>query len=208
MRLIAENLAGERGGEPVFSGISFSLEETGALVVIGENGAGKSTLLRIVAGLLHPASGAVRLEGGGETWPDVAAASHYLGHENAMKPALTVGENLGYWRDFLGEQHLTVDEALDEVGLAGIGHLPFGYLSTGQRRRGAIARMLVSYRPLWLLDEPTSGLDARSARMFSALVNAHLGDGGIVVAATHVDLGLREAAQLELGPVPSPHGAG
>lgn len=199
MRLIAENLAGERGGEPVFSNISFSLGETEPLVVTGENGSGKSTLLRILAGLLRPFEGTVRLEAGGETWPDPAAASHYLGHENAMKPALTVSENLDYWRGFLGHPHLTAGEALDEVDLPEIGHLPFGYLSTGQRRRVAIARLLVSYRPVWLLDEPTSGLDARSERMLSALIRAHLEDGGIMVAATHVDLGLAGAASIELG---------
>ena len=103
MRLIAENLGGERGGQPVFSGVDFSLGDGDSLIVTGPNGAGKSTLLRVVAGLLPEASGSVRLEGGGEAFPTVAAASHYLGHLNAMKPALTVAENLRFWRDFCGE---------------------------------------------------------------------------------------------------------
>jgi heme exporter protein A len=199
MKLIAENLAGERGGEPVFEDIGFSLGQSEALTVTGPNGSGKSTLLRIIAGLLPPAAGAVRLEGGGEDWPDVQAAAHYLGHQNAMKTALTVEENLSFWRDFLGEPHLEVGEALEMVGLGDIGHLPFGYLSTGQRRRTAIAKMLVNYRPVWLLDEPTAGLDAASERQFAALMAAHLEDGGIIVAATHLPLGLEGAAELRMG---------
>ncbi|MBN9072510.1 MAG: heme ABC exporter ATP-binding protein CcmA, partial [Rhizobiales bacterium] len=135
MRLIAEELAGERGGERVFSGVDFVLEEGEALVVTGPNGSGKSTLLRVVARLLPAAAGRLALEGGGERWPDVAAALHYLGHQNAMKPALTVGENLLFWQRFCGEATQAVPQALAAVGLAGLGHLPFGYLSTGQKRR-------------------------------------------------------------------------
>ena len=199
MRLIAENLAGERGGEPVFQGVSFNLGEGEGLVVTGANGVGKSTLLRIVAGLLPASGGVIRLDGGGEQWPDIASACHYLGHANAMKTALSVDENLRFWRDFAGEPHLTVDEALEMVGLPQVGHLPYGYLSTGQKRRVSIARLLVSYRPVWLLDEPTAGLDAASERQFAALMRAHLDDGGIVVAATHIPLGLDGVKDLRLG---------
>jgi heme exporter protein A len=198
MRLIADNLSGERGGEQVFSGVGFVLEAGESLVVKGPNGAGKSTLLRIVAGLLPPSFGAVGIEGGSETFPTVAAASHYLGHENAMKTALTVAENLGFWREFLGEPHLECSEALEIVGLGDIGHLPFGYLSTGQRRRASIARLLVSYRPVWLLDEPTAGLDQASEHQLAALMKAHLHDGGIIVAATHQPLGLDGAQTLAM----------
>jgi len=198
MRLFAENLAGERGGEPVFAGVSFSLGAGEALTVTGPNGAGKSTLLRIIAGLLPAAGGRVGLEDAGEAWPAVPAAAHYLGHQNAMKPTLSVEENLGFWRDFLGEPHMETGEALEMVGLGAIGHLPFGYLSTGQKRRAAIARLLASYRPVWLLDEPTAGLDAASERQFAALMAAHLEDGGIIVAATHVALGLA-GQELRMG---------
>ncbi len=196
MRLTADKLSGERGGERVFSGVGFTLEAGGSLVVTGPNGAGKSTLLRVLAGLLPPSSGTAGIEGAGESFPTVAAASHYLGHENAMKTALTVSENLGFWRDFLGEPHLECREALEIVGLGDIGHLPFGYLSTGQRRRASIARLLVSYRPIWLLDEPTAGLDQASEHQFAALMKAHLDDGGIIVAATHQPLGLEGAQTL------------
>jgi heme exporter protein A len=201
MRLAVENLAGERGGEPVFAGVSFALDEGAALAVTGPNGAGKTTLLRIIAGLLPAAAGRVALDGGGEAWPSAQAAAHFLGHQNGMKTALTVEENLSFWRDFNGEPHLEVQEALEMVGLGAIGHLPFGYLSTGQKRRAAIARMLVSYRPLWLLDEPTAGLDAASERQFAELMQAHLEDGGMIVAATHLPLGLKGAGELRMGTV-------
>ncbi|SFO40371.1 heme exporter protein A [Mesorhizobium sp. NFR06] len=198
MRLIAENLGGERGGETVFSNIGFALEKSEALIVTGPNGAGKSTLLRVVAGLLPAAGGKVLVEGGGEAFPTVASASHYLGHLNAMKTALSVEENLGFWRAFQGEPALSVEEALEKVALGGLGHLPLGYLSTGQRRRASIAKLLVSRRPVWLLDEPTAGLDKASEERFAGLMRGHLQDGGIVVAATHLPLGIEGAKALQM----------
>ncbi|MBZ9675314.1 heme ABC exporter ATP-binding protein CcmA [Mesorhizobium sp. ES1-1] len=198
MRLIAENLGGERGGEPVFSGVDFALAQGQALIVTGRNGSGKSTLLRVVAGLLPAAQGRLLIEGGGEDFPTVAAACHYLGHLNAMKTALSVTENLRFWRDFSGPGLSSVDEALDTVGLGGIGHLPFGYLSTGQRRRAAIAKLLVSQRPLWLLDEPTSGLDKASEARFSALMTRYCEGGGMILAATHLPLGIAGAKELAM----------
>ncbi|WP_419695225.1 heme ABC exporter ATP-binding protein CcmA [Mesorhizobium muleiense] len=199
MRLIAENLGGERGGEAVFSGLDFALGKGQALIVTGPNGAGKSTLLRVVAGLLPVVAGRLLLEGGGEDFPSVASACHYLGHQNAMKTALSVAENLRFWRDFSGADFLSAEEALAMVGLDGIGHLPFGYLSTGQRRRAAIAKLLVSRRPLWLLDEPTAGLDKASEERFGRLMREHLDEGGIFIAATHLPLGLEGAQELRMG---------
>ncbi|HTV68035.1 MAG TPA: heme ABC exporter ATP-binding protein CcmA [Rhizobiaceae bacterium] len=198
MRLIAEKLSGERGGEPVFAGVGFSLGPGESLTVTGPNGAGKSTLLRVIAGLLPVASGTIRLDGGGEAWPSVTSACHYLGHQNGMKTALTVAENLRFWREFNGEARLEVEDALHKVALGSIGHLPFGTLSTGQKRRAAIARLLVSHRPVWLLDEPTAGLDASAEAQFAALMKAYLAEGGIIVAATHHALGL-EGARLDMG---------
>ena len=198
MRLIAENLGGERGGETVFANIGFALDKGEALIVTGPNGSGKSTLLRVVAGLLPAAAGKVLVEGGGEAFPTVASASHYLGHLNAMKTALSVEENLGFWRAFQGEPGLGVEEALETVALGGLGHLPFGYLSTGQRRRASIAKLLVSRRPVWLLDEPTAGLDKASEERFAGLMRGHLADGGIVIAATHLPLGLEGARELQM----------
>ena len=197
MRLVAEGLAAERGGEEVFSGVGFAVASGAALLVTGENGSGKSTLLRLVAGLLRPSAGNIALEGAGEG--DLASSCHYLGHANAMKPALTVTENLAFWQDFLGDPELAPAEALDAVGLGDVGHLPFGYLSTGQRRRVSIARLLVSARPVWLLDEPTAGLDRASERRFADLMRGQLEAGGIILAATHQPLGLDGAEELRLG---------
>jgi heme exporter protein A len=197
MRLVAEGLSGERGGEPVFEAVDFALASGEMLVVTGPNGSGKSTLLRVLAGLLPPSGGRVLFEGG-EDWPDRPGACHYLGHQNAMKTPLTVRENVMFWREFSGAPHLEADEALEMIGLGGAGYLPYGYLSTGQKRRAAIARLLVSYRPVWLLDEPTAGLDAGSERQFAALMAAHCEDCGIIVAATHQPLGI-EAPELRLG---------
>lgn len=199
MRLIAGNISGERNGQTVFSGVDFALGEGEALAVTGPNGAGKSTLLRVVAGLLPLAAGSVTFEGGGETWPTVASAAHYLGHLNGMKPSLTVRENLAFWREFLGGG-TDVADALDAVGLEEIGHLPFGYLSTGQRRRIAIAKLLIAKRPVWLLDEPTAGLDAASERRFAELMTAHLANGGMILAATHLPLGIA-SGELRMGEI-------
>ena len=189
MRLEAENLAGERGGETIFSALSFELSSGEALVVTGPNGSGKSTMLRIICGLLAPEDGTVELFEEGTSLP-VRASCHYLGHQNAMKPALSVRENLLFWQKFNGEPRLDIDEALEAVDLPGVEHLPFGYLSTGQKRRVSIAKLLVSYRPLWVVDEPTAGLDKASEARFAELMRGHMQEGGMIVAATHIPLGL------------------
>jgi heme exporter protein A len=196
MRLIAGDLSAERGGELVFCGLNFSVGAGELLVVTGPNGAGKTTLLRVIAGLLRPASGSVALEGGEEG--GIGANSHLLGVHNALKPALTVSQNLDFWREFTGSPLRSSSEALASVGLGGLGSTPFAYLSTGQKRRAAIARLLVGRRPVWLLDEPTSGLDKHGEAMFAALLREHLGTGGITVAATHLSLGVNGAKELRM----------
>ncbi len=198
MRLVAENLGGERGGERLFSGLDFAVSAGNALLVTGPNGAGKSTLLRIIAGLLVQAEGAVHLESPPQPYESLVAATHYLGHLNAMKPVLSIDENLRFWQSFNGTGRCSIVEALERVGLADIGHLPFGYLSTGQKRRASIARLLISDRPVWLLDEPTAGLDKASEMQFTGSMQQHLAGGGIIVAATHLPLGLA-AKELSLG---------
>jgi heme exporter protein A len=197
MRLAATDLAGERGGETVFSGISFSVDGGEALIVIGPNGAGKSTLLRVLAGLLPVAAGRIDFQGDAE-FSDLAPSLHYLGHQNAMKTALTVRENLIFCQRLAGEAHLDVDAASAMVGLQDIIDLPYGYLSTGQKRRIAIARLLLNWRPVWLLDEPTAGLDKASERQFGDLMQAHCDDGGLIIAATHQPLGLEKPRILEM----------
>ena len=197
MRLEAENLAGERGGETIFAGLSFALSEGEALVVTGPNGSGKSTLLRIICGLLQPEAGKVELREDGTVLP-VRAACHYLGHQNAMKPALSVRENLSFWQKFNGAAQSEIDEALEAVDLPGVEHLPFGYLSTGQKRRVSIAKLLVSHRPLWIVDEPTAGLDKASEVRFAEIMRGHMREGGMIVAATHIPLGLEGVSAFDM----------
>ena len=201
MQAKATNLRGRRGDNVVFSEVSFALKSGEALVITGPNGAGKSTLLRVLAGLLGADSGTFRLtDASGITVP-VSEAAHYLGHANAMKRELTVTENLLFWQRFLASDTVSgvsIDEAIEAVGLTGVGHLPFGYLSAGQQRRIALARLLVASRPLWLLDEPTAALDAKADAMFAGLVTAHLEGGGMAIAATHQPLGLASVQSLQL----------
>lgn len=202
MHLIAENLAARRGEDLIFVNVSFHLHPGEALILTGKNGSGKSTLLRVVAGLLRPEKGSVTVSDSpaGESRP-AAEASHYLGHRNAMKTELTVAENLDFWRSFLSSGMRTglgTEEAAEAVGLSGITHLPFGYLSAGQQRRFAFAKLLVSHRPVWILDEPTAALDANADRLFAQLIEAHLTEGGIVVAATHQPLGLERAREMRM----------
>jgi heme exporter protein A len=128
---------------------------------------------------------------------------HLLTTQNAMKDALTVRENLDFWKRFLPDHEsgtgLSAEAALDAVRLAHVIDLPFGYLSTGQRRRVAIARLLVSHRPLWMVDEPTSGLDKASEALFADMAKAHLQSGGLLVAATHLPLGIDGLQHLVIG---------
>jgi len=197
IRLVASDLACIRGGRQVFSGVSFAIGAGEALMVTGPNGAGKSTLLRLLAGLLRPLAGTLALEGG-EPELTVPEQAHYLGHQDALKPALTVTENLDFWLRFLGGGKADVTPALAAVGLSAIAELPAGYLSAGQRRRLSIARLIAVKRPLWLLDEPTSALDVAAQAALAALMREHLAGGGLIVAAVHGPIGLDRAAELNL----------
>ncbi|AWM26887.1 cytochrome C biogenesis protein CcmA [Sinorhizobium fredii USDA 205] len=202
MRLLVESLSARRGEDLIFHDISFVLATGEALVVTGPNGSGKSTLLRVLAGLLQAESGRVSLKDGPSGVEHPRELSHYLGHRNAMKRELTVAENLSFWRRFLGNSPggsgIDLAAAAAAVGLAGIIHLPFGYLSAGQQRRMAMAKLLVAYRPIWILDEPTAALDAGADRLFAGLVAGHLERGGMVIAATHQSLGIGQAKTLQM----------
>jgi heme exporter protein A len=198
MRLLATDLACIRGGRQVFSAVGFAVDAGQALLVTGPNGAGKSSLLRLIAGLLGVAGGRLSLDGGdGEL--TIGEQAHYLGHQDALKPSLSVAENLAFWASMLGDGAVRVEAALAAVGLAGLSRLPAIYLSAGQRRRLSIARLVAITRPIWLLDEPTSSLDASGQAMLADLMHAHLAGGGLVLAATHAPIGLQGVKELRLG---------
>jgi heme exporter protein A len=198
MRLSGENLTCVRGGREVFAGLSFSLSAGEALVVTGRNGAGKSSLLRMIAGLVAIAAGTVALNGSdADAMPGEQA--HYLGHLDAVKPSLSVSENLGFWTAYLGGLPGSVSDALEAVGLEPLAGLPAAYLSAGQRRRLSIARLVAVGRPVWLLDEPTSALDQPSQQKLAELMRSHLASGGMIVAAAHGPIGLDRARELKLG---------
>jgi heme exporter protein A len=181
----------------VFSGLDFAVSAGQALAVTGANGSGKTSLLRMIAGLLAMAGGSVDLQGG-EDELTLAEQAHYLGHRDAMKPALSVLENLSFWRNFLGGEVSDAGQSLALVGIEHATHLPAAYLSAGQRRRLSIARLITVRRPIWLLDEPTSALDASGQTLFAAVMRDHLARGGIVIAATHAPLGI-ECKELRIG---------
>lgn len=196
MRLSGRGLSCVRGGREIFANLDFAVEAGETLAVVGPNGAGKSSLLRMIAGLLQIADGTIDLEGG-EPELTVAEQVHYLGHRDALKPSLTVLENLDFWRDFLGGEATGSLASLEVVGLAHAAHLPAAYLSAGQRKRLSIARLIAVKRPIWLLDEPTTALDTGGQTMIAGVMASHQRSGGLILAATHVELGATR--QLRIG---------
>jgi heme exporter protein A len=197
--LTIENLVVERGMRRVVDGLSLTVGAGEAVVLVGPNGAGKTTIIRTVAGLIRPASGSIVLTGGdGER--ELASQAHYVGHLNALKPSLTVEENLRFWADYLGSgSKASIDEALAAFDLVPLAMIPAGYLSAGQKRRACLARLVATPRPIWLLDEPTVSLDAASVDLLAKRIGAHVEAGGLVLAATHIPLGLATERRLEIG---------
>jgi heme exporter protein A len=197
MRLAGRDISCVRGGREVFYGLGFDAAGGEALAVTGPNGSGKTSLLRLIAGLLTVVRGSISLEGG-EADLTLPEQSHYLGHRDAIKPALSVLENLAFWRDFLGGEAFDPAEILKLVGLDHAAGLPAAFLSAGQRRRLSIARLLAVRRPIWLLDEPTNALDDAGQTLFATLMGDHLSRGGLIIAATHTPLGV-SARELRIG---------
>ncbi len=201
LRLSGQHLRCVRGGREIFAGLSLEVSGGEALAIVGANGAGKTSLLRMIAGLLAQAhatlDGTLDLSGG-ETDLTLPEQAHYLGHRDALKPSLTVRENLTFWRDFLGGDHTEIAGSVKAVGLAHAIDLPAAYLSAGQRRRLSFARLLAVKRPVWLLDEPLSALDVAGQALVAGLMGDHLGAGGMILAATHGPLGI-DTREMRIG---------
>ena len=184
--LALEDVTVARGGRVLADGLSLALGAGEALVVKGANGAGKSSLLRVAAGLLAPAAGAVRRHG----------AVALLGEAAALDAERTLLAALAFWARLDGGGD--VPGALDALGLAPLAGLPVRMLSTGQRRRAALARVVASGAVLWLLDEPANGLDAGAVGVLERLIADHRARGGAVMVATHLGLAVPRAESLAL----------
>jgi heme exporter protein A len=187
VELVITDLACVRGGRQVLAGLSLRASAGSLTLLRGPNGAGKTTLLRLIAGIAEPDAGSITLRGGGDAHT-LSQQCHFIGDRDAAKLHLTVAENLRFWDRFLGPGDL--DRAVDSFGLSPLADLQVAVLSAGQRRRLALSRLALAHRPLWLLDEPTVGLDAAARERLVALMATHLAAGGIILAATHVELGL------------------
>jgi len=204
MALAVEGLVCIRGERQLFHDLNFRLAPGEALLLHGPNGSGKSSLLRLLAGFLPPAAGRVLWNGALiDDDPDIHRSRlHYLGHQDALKPQLSAEENLLFWARLLGLTAAAAvaitQTALDAAGLHRQRRLPGRYLSAGQRRRLALARLLVAPVPLWLLDEPTNALDSAAVAWLGDILAQHRRRGGIVLLASHVAVPLPDAASLDL----------
>ncbi len=225
MQLVVDHLTVARGARIVIHDLSFQVTAGSALVLKGANGAGKTTLLRAIAGFLPPHRGSLQLQDDAgsqlhEDEAELAEHCHYIGHANSIRGALTVSENVRFWSEYLADgpastlpdatnvaSHASgvgarVEAALQAFDLEALRDIPARYLSAGQKRRLGLARLLAAPRALWLLDEPTVSLDTASVTLLSNVVADHLANGGLVLAATHIPLGLSSARDLELKPEP------
>jgi heme exporter protein A len=197
MQLMVENLACVRGERTLFEGLSFALAPGQAALVTGPNGAGKTSLLRLIAGFLAPATGQIRFAGM-ESGHAAQESIHFVGHLDAVKGALSVFENLAFIRTLLAGSAM-IESVLITFALRELAEFPARVLSAGQKRRLALARLILAERPLWLLDEPATGLDANGRKVLSTLIAAHRARGGLVVVATHGAPDLTGAREIRLG---------
>ena len=181
MSLEVSDLACRRVGQTLFADISIALAPGSIAHVRGPNGSGKSSLLLAIAGILPPARGSVLWNG----MPICAEVVAYAGHRDGLKPALSLRENLRAWAGILGSKDAPVENALNCLGITHCSDLPAGQCSAGQRRRAALARVLIAGRPLWLLDEPSATLDPAGHSVLGRILRQHRDTGGIAIVATH-----------------------
>lgn len=198
--LEAHNLACIRGGRSVFAGLAFSLAEGDVLSLHGPNGSGKSTLIRLLAGFLTPALGEISWAGVdiSANLAEHRARLHYVGHADGIKALLSVRENLAFTCALHGAANGALDDALEAFDLEGLVDTPGRFLSSGQRRRLSLARLVAGERPIWLLDEPGVGLDAASRERLERAIDRHRKNGGLTVLATHGDVRVTDTRILEL----------
>jgi len=195
MKLVADNLTCERGGRIVFAGLGLQVTSGQFLLLKGPNGSGKTSLLRLIAGFAEPADGTLNLEGGHADLT-LGQHCHLVQHQDAVKSALTVEENLAFWAGFLGGGN--IEAALSAFALDRLRATSAAYLSAGQRRRLSLSRLALVPRAIWLLDEPSVGLDTASIGRLEALITAQLASGGMVIASSHVTIGIAAAAEIDL----------
>ena len=197
----ADGLACRRGGRLLLEAVEWRLAPGDALLLKGANGSGKSSLLRLLAGFLRPAAGSLR-HAGSDVFADLPhwrTVLHLVGYQDGLKPSLTVAENLAAATALLGGGTSRQAAALDRFGLVDLAATPARFLSSGQRRRVGLARLVAVPRPIWLLDEPGTGLDAKNRERLEALIEAHRAAGGIAVVASHGDVALKGPHVLDLG---------
>lgn len=206
MRLIVQGLSVRRGVRLVLDDLTLTVEAGEALVIEGRNGSGKTTLLRTIGGFLPTAAGSISIEGGDGPSLTIGEQCHYVGHLNALKGSLSVRDNLCFWIRYYGETRSqdvsqVADRALERFELEPLADIPTAYLSAGQKRRACLARLNVMERPIWLLDEPTVSLDGMATALLADVINEHTAKGGIVLAATHLPLGLDRTRGFHMEPV-------
>ncbi len=205
-----QGLACRRGERLIFRGLDFVLPPSGALVLLGPNGSGKSSLLRLMAGLTPCAAGMLAWNGTDIREDPAAHRSrlHFIGHSDALKPVLSAGESLAFWAKMRGS-NAAIEPALARFGLSHAASLPCRYLSAGQKRRLALARLVAAPAALWLLDEPLTSLDSEAAAQLLTAIAEHRAQSGRVVLSTHAPIELDDATRLSLadfrpGPTEAP----
>lgn len=188
-RLSAQGLSCRRGDRILFSGLSLGLGGGEALQVAGPNGTGKTSLLRILAGLLRPFAGSFENEG----------AIGMVDERPALDPELPLGRALHFWADIDGSGLIALESCSDRLGLSPLLDIPVRYLSTGQKKRAALARLIAQQAPIWLLDEPLNGLDAAGTKLVEELIADHCANGGIALVASHQPIALPGSQQIAIG---------